>query len=977
MIACILACHSLAQTPSAVGTQLSSFSGNVTLSPSTTTTVGSMTVSSAGGLFDFDASTLIGASAGARVTGQLVIDGTPTGVQSVFDSSAGGLLTLNVPVQTQLSAGTHTVALEVSDYIAPANDYSFSNFTNILATAYQTIDGQASAVGAQLSSFNGSVSLNPPPANYTTVGSMTVVSTGDSYDINTSTVIGTSSGTKVSGKVLIDGTPIPNGNTATFSTNSGGYITLNLPVQAQLAAGTHTISLAVSDASASAFDFSELGSTNIIATAHQVVDGQATASESTFGLGTGDAAAGSVTDLGTSPIISNGGLYDLSATIEATPDVNGSDPRVYAQFLIDGVPTGVESAFDLYANNTETLTVPAQVELSPGSHTIALQLTDMYASASYSDQLSLTQFNNIQPVPEPSTWVIFTVSIAGLILHRGRRLIGQIRKIKHSPRFSLAIVILFFSFQGAIICRADILYVSNADGTSPTIEKFTSNGVGSAFASSGLDRPAGLAFDGAGDLYVGNNDSTIEEFTLGGGGSVFSNGSNGSNIPTGLAFDGSGNLYSANWGNGTIEKYTSSGIGSVFASTGLSEPNGIAFDIAGNLYAANTLNNTIEKFTSAGVGSVFATSASGLDQPIGLAINSAGDLFVANYIGNNIEEFTPGGVESVFATGLNGPEGIAFDSAGNLYVANIDSGNIEEITPSGTESVFASGLSSPTFLAFTNDAGQPLALPSTAPVPEPSTWAIVAAGIGILIGFRRRRRPEDALCFTTKRKPVVERALLLPALSTALFLAILTPSRSQVVYSTLASNGTYNDSSYLAICGASSGVGVYESAAYPFVPSISGDLSSIDLGVYNLSTNNVDGNFVLNLDANNPSGGPLTTDVLTSAYLTSPSEESDSLLTTFTYEGPSLNLVQGTTYWLVLSPLDSTSDVGWGGAVPFSTTTAYFSHNSGVSYSSASEGEVAFRINDAAAVPEPSVWAILATGFLGMLAFRKKGRRSH
>ena len=73
-------------------------------------------------------------------------------------------------------------------------------------------------------------------------------------------------------------------------------------------------------------------------------------------------------------------------------------------------------------------------------------------------------------------------------------------------------------------------------------------------------------------------------------------------------------LYVANAGNNTIEKFTSGGVGSVFASTGLNNPRGLAFDSAGNLYAANVGNNTIEKFTSGGVGSVFAST--GLRQPI-------------------------------------------------------------------------------------------------------------------------------------------------------------------------------------------------------------------------------------------------------------------------------------------------------------------------------------------------------------------------
>jgi hypothetical protein len=44
-----------------------------------------------------------------------------------------------------------------------------------------------------------------------------------------------------------------------------------------------------------------------------------------------------------------------------------------------------------------------------------------------------------------------------------------------------------------------------------------------------------------------------------------------------LAFDSAGNLYAANFGNNTIEKFTSGGVGTVFASTGLNGPGFPAF----------------------------------------------------------------------------------------------------------------------------------------------------------------------------------------------------------------------------------------------------------------------------------------------------------------------------------------------------------------------------------------------------------------
>ena len=122
-------------------------------------------------------------------------------------------------------------------------------------------------------------------------------------------------------------------------------------------------------------------------------------------------------------------------------------------------------------------------------------------------------------------------------------------------------------------------------------------------------------------LYVANiSSNTIVKFTPGGVGSVFAT----TILPDsyGLAFDSAGNLYVSspvyNSGNGGIEKFTTAGVGSSFAS--LQFPGSLAFDSAGNLYVANYGNNTIQQFSSTGTDlGVFADSSDGLNGPLGLA----------------------------------------------------------------------------------------------------------------------------------------------------------------------------------------------------------------------------------------------------------------------------------------------------------------------------------------------------------------------
>src|SRR6266480_618515 len=78
-------------------------------------------------------------------------------------------------------------------------------------------------------------------------------------------------------------------------------------------------------------------------------------------------------------------------------------------------------------------------------------------------------------------------------------------------------------------------------------------------------------------------------------------------------------LFEADYGSGTIFKFTPTATRTIFA-TGLSFPTALAFDSMGNLFAANASPNagsgTIFKFTPDGTKTTFAT---GLSSPIDLA----------------------------------------------------------------------------------------------------------------------------------------------------------------------------------------------------------------------------------------------------------------------------------------------------------------------------------------------------------------------
>ena len=102
-------------------------------------------------------------------------------------------------------------------------------------------------------------------------------------------------------------------------------------------------------------------------------------------------------------------------------------------------------------------------------------------------------------------------------------------------------------------------------------------------------------------------DSTIEKFDSLGTPTLFAN--TGLNQPAGLAFDSAGYLYAANQVGGTVEKFNSLGVGTLFG-TGLATANEMTFDSAGNLYVADQSIGAIMKFGAlGGSASIFSTGA--------------------------------------------------------------------------------------------------------------------------------------------------------------------------------------------------------------------------------------------------------------------------------------------------------------------------------------------------------------------------------
>jgi DNA-binding beta-propeller fold protein YncE len=151
--------------------------------------------------------------------------------------------------------------------------------------------------------------------------------------------------------------------------------------------------------------------------------------------------------------------------------------------------------------------------------------------------------------------------------------------------------------------------------------------------------PSGMAFDGAGNLYVCKaifGSGAVEIFTppIMTGNSPTASPLTGSSQPTGIAFDAAGNLYAVNVNDGSIDRFNAptAGGGPISIHAGGTETvitTGVtlAFDSAGNLYATNLQNpllylfpNAATTFSSTPVPTIVTVGAFGVGGTAGLAI---------------------------------------------------------------------------------------------------------------------------------------------------------------------------------------------------------------------------------------------------------------------------------------------------------------------------------------------------------------------
>ena len=308
--------------------------------------------------------------------------------------------------------------------------------------------------------------------------------------------------------------------------------------------------------------------------------------------------------------------------------------------------------------------------------------------------------------------------------------------------------------QGVAVDGAGNLFI--ADSFNDRIRKVDSAGVITTVAGTGrtgfggdggpavqaqLRGPAGVAVDGAGNLFIADSfndrirkvDSAGVITTVAGTGRTGFGGDGGPAVnarlsrPSGVAVDGAGNLFIADSGNDRIRKMDASGTITTVAGTGefgfsgdggpatsarLSGAEGVAVDGAGNLFIADEGNDRIRKVDSAGVITTVAgtgefgfsgdggpATSARLNRPNDVAVDGAGNVFIADLDNYRIRKVDSAGViTTVAGTGVRGysgdggpavdaqlwsPSRVAVDGAGNLFFADSGNDRIRKVDSAG------------------------------------------------------------------------------------------------------------------------------------------------------------------------------------------------------------------------------------------------------------------------------------------------------
>ena len=242
--------------------------------------------------------------------------------------------------------------------------------------------------------------------------------------------------------------------------------------------------------------------------------------------------------------------------------------------------------------------------------------------------------------------------------------------------------------------------------------------LGLTYTGGGLNRPYSIAIDASGNAWTANSgNNSVSKLSSTGTAISGTGGYTGGSIagPGDIAIDASGNAWITT-GNTTLAELSSAGTAITnnagYHGGGLSQPLGIAIDASGNAWTANSGNSTVSEFSSA--GNAISTSAGytggGLSAPYGIAIDASGNAWTANSGNNSVSKLSSTGTAISTSAGYTGaglsvPSSIAIDASGNAWTTNAGNNSVSKLSSTGaaistTAGYTGGGINSPYFIAI-------------------------------------------------------------------------------------------------------------------------------------------------------------------------------------------------------------------------------------------------------------------------------------